>query len=145
MGDLIALETKLGGLAGMVIWGLHRDTQELLEIGIPMFSLGECPTGPLRLEQREAGALVSARVGSGLRGPGSGRQESWRPAIATRRSPSHCCGPFVHSTETGPVGTLGVEMPTDESRKGGDPLKKVYTAPVLTKLGLVRVRTHFSM
>lgn len=64
VGDLIALETKLAGLAGMVIWGLHRDTQELLEVGLPMFSLGECPTGPLRLDPREAGALVSACVGS---------------------------------------------------------------------------------
>jgi len=64
IGDLIALETKLAGLAGMVIWGLHRDTQELLEIGLPIFSLGGCPTGPLRLDPREAGALVSARVGS---------------------------------------------------------------------------------
>jgi 4-hydroxy-4-methyl-2-oxoglutarate aldolase len=64
VGDLIALETKLAGLAGMVIWGLHRDRQELLEIGLPIFSLGECPTGPLRLDSREAGALVSARVGA---------------------------------------------------------------------------------
>jgi regulator of RNase E activity RraA len=64
VGDLIALETKLAGLAGMVIWGLHRDTQELLEIGLPIFSLGACPTGPLRLDQQEAGALISARVGS---------------------------------------------------------------------------------
>ena len=64
IGDLIALETKLAGLAGMIIWGLHRDTQELLEIGLPMFSLGDCPTGPLRLDPREAGALASARVGA---------------------------------------------------------------------------------
>ena len=64
VGDLIALETKLAGLAGIVIWGLHRDTPELLEIGLPMFSLGGCPTGPLRLDPRDAGALVSARVGS---------------------------------------------------------------------------------
>ncbi len=64
VGDLIVLETKLAGLAGMIIWGLHRDTSELLEIGLPIFSLGECPTGPLRLDPREAGALVSARVGS---------------------------------------------------------------------------------
>jgi 4-hydroxy-4-methyl-2-oxoglutarate aldolase len=64
VGDLVALETKLAGLAGMVIWGLHRDTPELLEIGLPLFSLGECPTGPLRLDPREAGALVSAGVGS---------------------------------------------------------------------------------
>ena len=64
VGDLIALETRLAGLAGMVIWGLHRDVRELLEIGLPIFSLGACPAGPLRLDPREAGALVSARVGS---------------------------------------------------------------------------------
>src|SRR6516162_1832733 len=52
--DLIALESKLAGLSVMIIWGLHRDTQELLEIGLPMFTLGECPTGPLRLDPREA-------------------------------------------------------------------------------------------
>ena len=63
VGDLIALETKLAGLAGMIIWGLHRDTQELIEIGLPMFTLGEYPTGPLRLDQREAGALLSACIG----------------------------------------------------------------------------------
>lgn len=63
VGDLIVLETKLAGLAGLVIWGLHRDTQELLEIGLPVYSLGDCPTGPLRLDPREADALVSARVG----------------------------------------------------------------------------------
>src|SRR5271156_6288447 len=71
VGDLIALETKLAGLAGLVIWGLHRDTQELLEIGLPMFSLGECATGPLRLDPREGGALVSAR--GGPRGVGNRR------------------------------------------------------------------------
>ncbi|HLY23304.1 MAG TPA: RraA family protein [bacterium] len=64
VGDLIVLETKLAGLAGIVIWGLHRDTQELLEIGLPVYSLGDCPTGPLRLDPREADALVSARVGA---------------------------------------------------------------------------------
>ena len=69
VGDLIALETKLAGLAGTVIWGLHRDTPELLEIGLPIFSLGGCPTGPLRLDPQDAGALVSARVGSWTVGP----------------------------------------------------------------------------
>ena len=64
VGDLIALETKMAGLAGIVIWGLHRDTPEILQIGLPVFSLGTCPTGPLRLDPGEADALVSARVGS---------------------------------------------------------------------------------
>jgi len=64
VGDLIVLETKAANLEGMVIWGLHRDTPELLEIGLPLFSLGGCPTGPQRLESRGADALVSARVGA---------------------------------------------------------------------------------
>ena len=38
VGDLIALEAKQAGLSGMVIWGLHRDTAELFEIGLPLFS-----------------------------------------------------------------------------------------------------------
>ena len=63
VGDLIALEAKLAGLAGMVIWGLHRDTPELLEIGLPVFSLGASPTGPLRLDRRDATALTAACVG----------------------------------------------------------------------------------
>ena len=66
VGDLIALEAKTAGLAGIVIWGLHRDTPELLEIGLPVFSLGAFPTGPLRVEQREVEALVSASVGPWL-------------------------------------------------------------------------------
>jgi 4-hydroxy-4-methyl-2-oxoglutarate aldolase len=70
VGDLVVLETKLAGLAGMVIWGLHRDTQDLLEIRLPVFSLGACPTGPLRLDARESDALVSARVGPWTVGTG---------------------------------------------------------------------------
>lgn len=63
VGDLIALETKAAGLAGIVIWGLHRDTPEILEIGLPLYSQGAIPTGPLRVDSRETQALVSARVG----------------------------------------------------------------------------------
>lgn len=47
VGDLITLEAQAAGLAGMVIWGLHRDTVELRRIGLPVFSLGRIPTGPL--------------------------------------------------------------------------------------------------
>ena len=49
IGDLIALEAKLAGLSGLVIWGLHRDTSQLWEIGVPVFSLGAYPYGPRRV------------------------------------------------------------------------------------------------
>ena len=38
------------GIAGIVIWGLHRDTVDIMAIGLPVFSLGALPTGPLRLD-----------------------------------------------------------------------------------------------
>ena len=66
VGDLVVLEATAAGLAGLVIWGLHRDGPELLDIGLPVWSLGTRPTGPLRLDPREVDALSSARVGSWL-------------------------------------------------------------------------------
>jgi regulator of RNase E activity RraA len=63
IGDLVALEAKQAGLSAIVVWGLHRDTSELLEIGLPVFSLGAIPTGPLHLEQRDDDALQSAATG----------------------------------------------------------------------------------
>jgi regulator of RNase E activity RraA len=63
VGDLVAQEAQTAGLAGIVIWGLHRDTTELREIGLPVFSLGAIPTGPQRQDQRDTQALESAAVG----------------------------------------------------------------------------------
>jgi regulator of RNase E activity RraA len=63
VGDLVALEAKEAGLSGIVIWGLHRDTADIRAIGLPVFSLGAIPTGPLRLDARPAHALESATVG----------------------------------------------------------------------------------
>ena len=63
VGDLVALEAQAAGLAGMVIWGLHRDTADMQAIGLPVFSLGAIPTGPQRLEVRPQDALESATVG----------------------------------------------------------------------------------
>jgi regulator of RNase E activity RraA len=60
VGDLVALEAQAAGLAGMVIWGLHRDTAEIQAIGLPVFSLGAIPAGPLRLDARQPDALESA-------------------------------------------------------------------------------------
>lgn len=49
VGDLIALEAKLAQLSGLVIWGLHRDTTQLRQIGLPVLSLGAYPYGPRRI------------------------------------------------------------------------------------------------
>ncbi|WP_405591058.1 RraA family protein [Streptomyces sp. NBC_01190] len=46
VGDLVALEARASGLAGLLIWGSHRDTTELTAIGLPVFSLGVSPRGP---------------------------------------------------------------------------------------------------
>jgi regulator of RNase E activity RraA len=46
-----------------VNYGLHRDTADIRAIGLPVFSLGAIPTGPLRLDARAHDALESAVVG----------------------------------------------------------------------------------
>jgi len=66
IGDLTALEAEHCGLAGIIVWGAHRDTPELRHIRLRIFSYGTCPSGPQRLDPRDSSALRSARFGEFL-------------------------------------------------------------------------------
>lgn len=59
----MSIEAQAAGLAGIVVWGLHRDTTELIDVGLPVFSLGATPVGPMRLDPRQKEALTRARIG----------------------------------------------------------------------------------
>jgi regulator of RNase E activity RraA len=40
IGDLTVIEAREAGLKGVVVWGHHRDTDELLALGLPVFTYG---------------------------------------------------------------------------------------------------------
>ncbi|HEX2065566.1 MAG TPA: RraA family protein [Candidatus Thermoplasmatota archaeon] len=63
VGDLTALEARAHGGAGMLVWGAHRDTADLARMGFPVWSLGACPAGPVRVDARPPDALEAATVG----------------------------------------------------------------------------------
>ena len=48
MGSIMINACKALGLAGVVLDGSHRDTEELLELGFPFYSIGANPNGPTK-------------------------------------------------------------------------------------------------
>ncbi|MEV6285540.1 RraA family protein [Kribbella sp. NPDC051770] len=63
VGDLVVAEAKAAGVAGLVVWGLHRDTADVRAIGLPVYSLGSLPTCPLRIDPLPDGYLSTATIG----------------------------------------------------------------------------------
>ena len=51
IGDLVALEAANAGIAGIVIWGRHRDSGVLATLPLGLWSCGTNPAGPLGVRE----------------------------------------------------------------------------------------------
>ena len=64
IGDLVAGEARLAGLAGLIVAGAHRDSAAIRALAIPVWSRGRAAFGPRELRRRHATALEAATCGS---------------------------------------------------------------------------------
>lgn len=59
IGDLVALEAANAGVAGIVIWGRHRDSAVIAALTLGLWSTGTNPVGPAGLrEPSQTGVFV---------------------------------------------------------------------------------------
>jgi regulator of RNase E activity RraA len=65
MGDVMAWELRHAGLGGLVIWGLHRDSEALMQMEWPIFSLGTHACANTR-DSADTDISSSARCGAAV-------------------------------------------------------------------------------
>lgn len=70
IGDLVVAEAKAAGLAGIVVWGCHRDSAALHEIGLSVWSMGNVPPGPRSRRDLAGDPFASAGIGDVVVGRG---------------------------------------------------------------------------
>lgn len=63
IGDLTTLEAMHHGCVAILVDGAHRDTTPLRQLGLPVWSRGRCPFGPLAARPRAPDALKAATLG----------------------------------------------------------------------------------
>jgi 4-hydroxy-4-methyl-2-oxoglutarate aldolase len=63
IGDLTVIEARAAGIGALLVWGLHRDTDEVIALDLPVFTYGSFPSGPLSARPRAADSLTSAEFG----------------------------------------------------------------------------------
>lgn len=63
IGDLTALEAMHHGCVAILVDGAHRDTSTLRALGLPVWSRGRSPFGPLSARARAKDALTAATLG----------------------------------------------------------------------------------
>lgn len=63
IGDLTTLEALHHGCVAILVDGAHRDTAALRTLGLPVWSRGSSPFGPLAARPRPADALRTAAIG----------------------------------------------------------------------------------
>jgi regulator of RNase E activity RraA len=63
IGDLTTLEAMHHGCVAILVDGAHRDTSPLRQLGLPIWSRGRFPFGPIAARPRAKDALQAANLG----------------------------------------------------------------------------------
>jgi len=135
VGDLIVLEAQAAGLAGVVVWGLHRDTADIVAIGLPVFSLGALPTGPQRLDERSPDALASASLGQWVVTADDlifGDDDGVIAVPADRVQPVMAIAGTIRTTEQGQASRINAGASLRAQLRFDDYLRRRETSPGLS-------------